>query len=255
MTLSLKSACVGIASALVATSAMAQAAPPAPPSNQVAIGGTASAGCWATGAGWTSNITPGFTGTIVRGANFTGASSVTFGDATLVGANRRASPTPGGNGGMRLRFALNCNAVTQAQLRADNGRFLNTNQPQLPLNMPQQQTANRSGTFGNAYGYTVEFGFVNDPTLNGQPSPAQMVNGAGGGYNNSITSAPLNSAAAPVTLATVNSASDWANIRRLDLRFQLISPPDVNGASGGTKPVMIAGAYSETFTITVAPGL
>lgn len=257
MTLSLRSACVGIASALVATGAMAQAVPPAPPSNQVAIGGTASPGCWASpnsggGITWEWNGTS--PGAVAPGGSFTSASAITISQSQLINTSTyRAQPNPGG-AGLRLRFALNCNAPTTATLTAAHGRLLNQNQQTLPANMPQAVSATRSGTFMNAYRYTTEFGFVNTVAGAQPPSNAQKVNLAGGGYINTAASPALNTAPAQTTLATAVSGGDWANIRRLDLRFQLTAVPDVNGVNG-VKPVMIAGDYKETFTITVAPGL
>jgi hypothetical protein len=250
MTLSLKSAGIGLAITLMATSAMADTPPPP---NAVPIAGSASAGCWAAGTtGWEWNGTS--PGTVTPSGTFSGASAITISQSQLINtATYRAQPNPGG-GGLRLRFPLYCNAPTTATLSAAHGRLLNQDQQTLPENMPQTLSATRSATFMNAYRYSTAFGFVNTVAGALPPQPAQLVNGAGGGYRDNTSSPALTTTPAPIQLATVESAGDWANIRRLDFRFQLNSVPDVNGVNG-VKPVMIAGDYKETFTITIAPGL
>lgn len=216
------------------------------------INASASSGCWAIpnsdgGTGWQWNGTN--PGTVSSPAGtFAGANTVTYDNAQLVDATRRALENPGG-GGYRYRFALACNAPTVATLTAANGSFRSNDYPTLP-------TGASAAGFRNSFAYHFQFALVNKvnaTTPTGILAGADIVDGGAAVRGNVAPSAGVVGllATGPGNLATLSTDDDWVNLRRLDLRLQLASV--ANLPSQSVRPVMVAGAYSETFTITITP--
>jgi hypothetical protein len=238
---------IALFSALIAGAATSVQAQTPPPPNAVIVGGSAQALCWsAPGTNWVQNGTTG--GNFASGSGFAGGATLTVPESQLVDANKRAAVTFGVGGGVRMRFAVNCNAPVTAQLSAQYGRLQNVNALSVPSGMPVSRTASGSGTFENYYPYRIEYGFVNTVTGAQPPSNSQKVNGTAG-YSNSQNGSAAGGA--PPTWSSVTSGGDWFNVKRVDVRIDLDPPPNVVGTS--QRPVMIAGSYSDRLTLTLTP--
>jgi hypothetical protein len=233
--------------ALITGSAFAQDAPPASPApNNVAITGNASAICWTPGgATWAINGTNATGG----GGTFAAGTVVTIGSGGLVDANNRAAASFA----VRARMLINCNAPLTATLTAQQGRFRNTSVPTLPAGLTRTATA--SAAFENSYPYFVNYGLLNTTTLTvdgaGNIPNGDRVNGPNG-YLTNLQSGPAGTTASP-NWGEVASGSQWATLKRLDVRLQVTNPPNVAGQT--VRPVMIAGSYSEVLTVAVNPSL
>jgi hypothetical protein len=245
----MKNACLASvafgALALAAGTGFAQEtmAPPAAP--QVQINALASPTCWATNGNlWTTNNTMGG---VVAAGPFGSGVTYTINTGNLVDASNRAVTNFGSGGAIRVHYRLMCNSTVSATLSSTNGRFQHNTVTTLPGGLVRP--TNGSATFENYYPYRLEFGFSKRSDTGGPTNSSEMV-APGTGYIGGINSTPPGGGGVN---RTATSGSNWFEVRRLDLRIELDPPP--NDPTVGLRPVMIAGDYSETFTIGVTPGV
>jgi hypothetical protein len=245
----MKNACLASvafgALALVAGTGFAQEtmAPPAAP--QVQINALASPTCWATsGDQWTTNNTAGG---VVAAGPFGSGVTYTINTGNLVDSNNRAVTNFGFSGAIRVHYRLMCNATVSATLSSAKGRFQHNTISALPAGLTRP--VNGSATFENYYPYVLEFGFSKRADTGGPTNNAEKV-APGTGYIENINSTPPGGGG---VTSSATTGSNWFEVRRLDLRIDLNPPP--NDPAVGQRPVMIAGDYSETFTIGVTPGV
>ncbi len=245
----MKNACLASvafgALALAAGAGFAQETLSAPPAPQVEINALASPTCWATnGNQWTSNNT---TGGVITAGPFGTGTTFTINTGNLVDANNRAITDFGSGGAIRVHYRMMCNSTVSATLTSAKGRFQHNTISTLPagLNRPPGGSA----TFENYYPYVLEFGFSKRTNTTGPTNDSEKVAPGTGYIENINSSAPGGGGIS----ASATSGSNWFEVRRLDLRIDLNPPP--NDPAVGQRPVMIAGDYSETFTIGVTPGV
>lgn len=217
----------------------------APSAPQVNINASASPICWATSGNlWTSNNTGGG---VISAGPFGSGITYTINTGNLVDANNRAVTNFGSSGAIRVHYRLMCNSTVTATLTSAKGRFQHNTVTTLPAGLTRPGSG--SATFENYFPYELEFGFSRRADTGGPSNPSEQV-APGTGYIDNIDSTPPGGG--PVS-RTATSGSNWFEVRRLDLRIDLNPPP--NDPTVGMRPVMIAGDYSETFTIGVTPGV
>jgi hypothetical protein len=140
---------------------------------------------------------------------------VTFSNSAMVAADGTPKQP-----GFRLHTPIMCNTALTLTLKNDKGAFIN------------EEAGTAPAGFSNKYGYTIISGTV-DPSGTYINSGWSWSNVNAGQHINQVRNVPL---------------SDAANSTYIQIVFDVYNNPPVNWK-------MMAGSYSEGFTLTVSPAL